>query len=88
MMSLPGGSPGPDAEGSLMALVFMAALGIVAAGLLLWMLLYAARTPAFGDASSAADLVVNAPQVVDQQVEPHAGYIHRRCACGQESAVR
>ena len=44
MMSLPGGSPGPDAEGSFTALVFMLALGIVAAGLLLWMLLYAART--------------------------------------------
>lgn len=44
MMSLPGGSPGPDAEGSLVGLVFMAVLGVVAAGLLLWMLLYAART--------------------------------------------
>lgn len=42
-MTLPGGSPGPDAETSMVALIFMAVLGIVAGGLMLWMLLYAAR---------------------------------------------
>jgi hypothetical protein len=40
---LPGGSPGPDAEGSPKTLLFMFVLALVAVGAMLWFFLRIAR---------------------------------------------
>ena len=42
-VGLPGGSPGPGAEASGRTLLFVAIFALVAGGLMLWGLLYAAR---------------------------------------------